>query len=250
MALALARQLNAGLIHLASARLTVDAVAETLEHIQYYPPNGEYWVIVADEADRMSYQAQLALLSPLDCTATLRPKFGGGFEQGAPLKVIWIFTCNGQGENGTEPPDTFEKRFLSRCLPIPFDAHKLNGDLTAFLAKIWQSETSAPAPDLEAIANSAWHSVRYSLQALELELLAAPPVKTEKERRQSLEAIKAREIEKVHKAKKKFNSTMAEKRIEGINNEIDRIYQAAPAMRAERKPKFKVTHTPWDSQSW
>jgi DNA polymerase III gamma/tau subunit len=173
MGLAFARQLGAGLIHLASAKLTVDNVSETLDRIQYYPPSGWGWVIVADEADRMSSQAQLAIISALDSTAALKPTFGGGFVQGKPLNVIWIFTCNGSGEFGIDPPASLEPRFLSRCLRLQFEAHKLNGDLTNFLGCVWKSETKAPAPDLKAIANGAAGCVRDALQALDLELLTA-----------------------------------------------------------------------------
>jgi hypothetical protein len=173
MGLAFARQLGGGLIHLASTKVTVDTVTETLERIQYYPPNGWGWLIVADEADRMSSQAQLALLSALDSTAALKPSFGGGFVQGKPLNVIWIFTCNGCGEYGIDPPASFEPRFLSRCLKIQFEAHKLSGDLTNFLGCVWKSETSLPAPNLKEIALNAAGSLRDALQAMELELLTA-----------------------------------------------------------------------------
>jgi DNA polymerase III gamma/tau subunit len=173
MGLAFAKQLGGGLIHLASAKLTIDAVNETLGRIQYYPASGWGWVIVADEADRMSNAAQLALLSALDGTASLRPTFGGGMVQGKPVNVIWIFTCNGAGEYGTEYPASFEPRFLSRCLKLQFEAHKLNGDLTNFLSTVWKSETRAPLPNIKEIALNAAGSVRDALQALDLELLTA-----------------------------------------------------------------------------
>ena len=173
MGLAFARQLGAGLIHLASAGLTVDKVKETLDRIQYYPPSGWGWVIVADEADRMSSQAQLALLSALDGTSALKPTFGGAMVQGKPLNVIWIFTCNGAGEFGIDPPSSFEPRFLSRCLRLQFEAHKLNGDLTNFLSTVWKSETRAPLPNIKEIALNAAGSVRDALQSLDLELLTA-----------------------------------------------------------------------------
>lgn len=171
MSLAFAKQLNAGLIHVPARELTVDTVAGISEKIQYYPPSGGFWVIVADEADKMSNAAQVALLSLLDCAATLKPTFGGGFTQGKAIPAIWIFTCNGKGPAQTEPPDVFEKRFLSRCLRIPFDTSTLNGDLTGFLAKIWRAETKEPLPNLEEICRNAGGSVRDALQSLELELM-------------------------------------------------------------------------------
>ena len=171
MALAFAKELRAGLIHHASAKLTVDAVNDTREKLNYHPESGGYWVVLCDEADRMSPQAQVALLSALDSAATLRPKFGGGFEQGKPLPVIWIFTCNGGGEEGTEPPKSFEPRFLSRCLKVKFPP--INGELPGFLADIWKRETKAPLPDCEAVARDSSGSVRDALQTLELRLMTA-----------------------------------------------------------------------------
>lgn len=171
MGMAFASQLGAGLIHLASARMTVDTVTDTLDRIQYLPPKGWGWVVVADEAEGMSRQAQLALLSALDGTACLKPSFGGGMVQGKPLNVIWIFTCNGSGEFGIDPPASFEPRFLSRCLKLQFDAHKLNGDLTNFLSTVWREETDAPLPNIKQIALNAAGNVRDALQAMDLELL-------------------------------------------------------------------------------
>ena len=136
VSLAFAKELRAGLIHHASAKLTVDAVAETWDHVQYYPQSGGYWVILCDEVDTMSRQAQMALLSKLDSASTLKPVFGGGFEQGKPMPVIWIFTCNGTGENQADPPSSLESKFLSRCLKVKFPP--VNGEMPAYLQGIWQ----------------------------------------------------------------------------------------------------------------
>ncbi|MBZ5513898.1 MAG: AAA family ATPase [Acidobacteriia bacterium] len=172
MALAFASELRAGLIHLASQKLTVDAVAETWERVHYYPESGDYWVVLADEASDMSHQAQIALLSKMDSAATLKPAFGGGFVQGKPLPVVMIFTCNGSGLYGTELPDSFEKKFLSRCLKVEFDTHNLDGQLTDYLRVIWDQEADFEGrPNLEAIAERAGGSVRDALQELELALL-------------------------------------------------------------------------------
>src|SRR5713101_1875043 len=119
LALAFARELKAGLIHVPSQGLTVEAVESTWERIHYYPESGGFWVVLCDEADKMTRQAQIALLSKLDSAATLRPQFGGGAQAGKPLPVIWVFTANGTGLFGTDVPDAFEKRFLSRCLLVP-----------------------------------------------------------------------------------------------------------------------------------
>ncbi len=175
MALAFANQLKAGLVHIPSQGLTVDAVESTWERIHYYPESGGFWVVICDEADRMSRQAQVALLSKLDAAASLKPTFGGRCAEGKPLPVIWIFTCNGEGAFGTDPPDAFEKRFLSRCLKIPFETYNLDGELTDYLRMVWEFEKVAAetAPDFETLTHKANGSVRDALQALELEILSA-----------------------------------------------------------------------------
>ena len=130
--------------------------------------------MLCDEADKMSRQAQIALLSKLDSAANLRSKFGGGAQAGKPLPVIWVFTANGTGSLGTEVPEALEKRFVSRCLLIPFETGNLNGELSDFLRRVWDSETDTDesgTPDFEGIADGAGGSVRDALQALELALL-------------------------------------------------------------------------------
>ncbi len=173
MALAFAHEMKAGLIHVPSQGLTVDAVESTWEHVHYYPESGGFWVVLCDEADKMSRQAQIALLSKLDSAATLRPQFGGGCQAGKPLPVVWIFTANGAGTFGTDTPDAFEQRFLSRCLLVPFDTHNLNGELSDLLRQVWDAETDTEesTPDFEGMARDAGGSVRDALQALELTLL-------------------------------------------------------------------------------
>lgn len=100
--------------------------------------------------------------------------------EGAPLKVIWIFTCNGRGSDGTNLPDTFEPRFLSRNLVVAFQ--KCNGELPGFLKAIWDRETAAviPAqaginsghtPDFDKMAQTAEGQVRDALQALEVAVM-------------------------------------------------------------------------------
>ena len=84
-------------------------------------PRGRFWISLIDEADQMTEKAQLQLLSRLDGTAALRPVFGGGFERGEPLPIIWIFTANGRGPKQIEPPYIFASRFLSRSMIVPFE---------------------------------------------------------------------------------------------------------------------------------
>ena len=171
LAMAFAKELHAGLIHHASAKITVEAIGETRDRLNYQPKEGGWWVVLCDEADRMHPQAQAALLSALDSANTLRLKFGGGFEQGAPLKVIWIFTCNGTGEQQTNPPANLEPRFLSRCLKVKFPP--VNGEMPAYLQGIWQRETNGQGLDFAQVAHDANGSVRDALQTLELSILTA-----------------------------------------------------------------------------
>jgi len=176
IAMAFAKELHAGLIHHASAKLTVEAVSETLNRIQYYPESGGWWVVLCDEADKMSPHAQLALLSALDSCNTLRPSFGGGMVESQPLPVIWIFTCNGEGKTLTDSPKSFEPRFLRRCLKVKFPP--INGELPYFLAHIWCCEhrnpnEATPLERLDAIAHDAQGNVGEALQSLDAALLTA-----------------------------------------------------------------------------
>ena len=176
MPLAFAQQLGGSLIQIASQKCTVETVEKAWETVHYYPSQGNWWVVLADEADKMSYAAQIALLSKLDSVSTLKPVFGGGVEKSKPLPVIWIFTCNGRGEDGTEPPSTLEPRFLSRCLKIEFKLSDVNGELPDFLRAIWDKETDTPEdgpPNFERMVADASNCVRDALQALELAILAA-----------------------------------------------------------------------------
>ena len=187
IALAFAKQLKAGLIQIPSQKCTVETIEKAWETVHYYPKSGGGWVVLADEADKMSYAAQVALLSKLDSVSALRPVFGGGSEKGKPLPVIWIFTCNGRGKDGVELPPSFEPRFLSRCLKIEFKLSDVNGELPDFLRAIWDQETGQchafggifsqgqQTPDFVKMADDAGHCVREALQALELAILAHTP---------------------------------------------------------------------------
>ncbi len=92
MALAFAKQLNAGLVHFPAQTLTVEAVKKLWDTVQYYPESGGFWVVVVDEIETASPQARYALLSKMDSAANLAPAFGGGFRQVKALPVIFIFT--------------------------------------------------------------------------------------------------------------------------------------------------------------
>lgn len=155
MAQAFARAIGAELHHIASQKADVAAIDAVVTRCHYVPMFGSQWhVVLIDEADKMSSAAELALLSPLDSTAPVP-------------NTIFIFTCN----------DTrgLERRFLSRCIVLEFSTKDLNGDLTAYLRRIWQREApeDARVPDLDLIAHDAVGNVRDALNKLEVELLAA-----------------------------------------------------------------------------
>jgi MoxR-like ATPase len=116
--------------HVAAQRCDVAELNALNEKFAYYPPRGQWWVCLVDEADQMTEKAQLQLLSRLDGTAALKPKWGGRMERGTPPPVIWIFTSNGIGQDGTVPASSFAPRFLSRCLIVGFAA-AADADLAA-----------------------------------------------------------------------------------------------------------------------
>ena len=152
MALALAEEIQAELIHIPSQHCTVAELEESLRMTQYVPMAGKkFWLVLVDEADQMSDKAQLALLSKLDST---------GMREG----VIFIFTCN--------DTDRLEARFLSRCLVVEFSSYGLGASLTALLAQVWKQEAgNAPEPDFARLSRG--NNVRDSLMKLELEVMGA-----------------------------------------------------------------------------
>ncbi len=151
MAMAFAEQLPGTLHHVSSQKCDVAALDRLNDTLCYYPASGKFHVVKVDEADQMTDKAQLQLLSRLDGTASLKPKFGGGWERGTPLPVIWIFTCNGRGEDGTNPPSTFEPRFLSRCLVVACGKPEVV-EIAEFLRRIWSLEGGNPSADPSPLA--------------------------------------------------------------------------------------------------
>jgi len=154
LALAIAAEIRAELIHIPSQHCTVSELEESLRMTQYVPMAGKtFWLVLVDEADAMSDKAQLALLSKLDAT-------------GMRDNCIFIFTCNAT--------DRLEARFLSRCRVLEFSSYGLNGNLVALLRRVWQAESNgAPEPNLERLSREAHNNVRESLMRLELELMSA-----------------------------------------------------------------------------
>jgi putative ATPase len=103
LGMAFADELPGTLHHISSQKCDVAALDRFSDLCQYYPSRGKFHVVLVDEADQMTERAQLQLLSRLDGTASLKPKFGGGWERGRALPVIWIFTLQRPGRKGDNP---------------------------------------------------------------------------------------------------------------------------------------------------
>jgi replication-associated recombination protein RarA len=168
LAMAFADELPGTLHHISSQKCDVNALDRLTDMLAYFPSRGKFHVVKADEADQMTDKAQLQLLSKLDSTGWLRPTFGGGCERGPAPQVIWIFTCNGRGDDGTNPPSTFEPRFLSRCLVVACEKPEV-AEIAKFLRRIWSLEGGNPSDDLSPLAEGC-DGVRDALTKLEVAL--------------------------------------------------------------------------------
>jgi hypothetical protein len=168
MAMAFADELPGTLHHISSQKCDVNTLDRLTDLLAYFPSRGRFHVVKVDEADQMTDKAQLQLLSKLDSTGWLRPTFGGGSERGPAPQVIWIFTCNGRGEDGTTPPSTFEPRFLSRCLVVACGKPDV-AEIARFLRRIWSLECGNPSDDPLPLAEGC-DGVRDALTKLEVAL--------------------------------------------------------------------------------
>src|SRR6266568_7389908 len=166
--LSFAEELPGTLHHISSQKCDVAALDRLNDLCHYYPTRGKFHVVLVDEADQMTERAQLQLLSRLDGTASLKPKFGGGWERGPALPVIWIFTCNGRGGNGTNPPTTFEPRFLSRCLVVACGKPDV-AEIADFLRRVWLQEGGNTSDDPSPLAEGC-DGIRDALTKLEVAL--------------------------------------------------------------------------------
>jgi replication-associated recombination protein RarA len=149
MALALADELNAELMHISSQKCTVDAVDAIKKRVSHMPMAGRDWhLVLVDEADSMSGPAQDAFLSLLDETAR-------------PARTIFIFTAN--------ETDTLKVRFKSRCFQLDFSSWGVAKDATEMLARVWSAEASpaSPAPNFARIVKEANNNIRTALMELE-----------------------------------------------------------------------------------
>lgn len=157
-----------GTLHHIRSQKCVAALDRLSDLLAYYPSRGKFHVVLVDEAGQMTEKAQLQLLSKLDSTGWLKPTFGGGFEGGLTPQVIWIFTCNGWGENGTTPPSTFEPRFLSCCLVVACGKPEV-AEMGEFLGRIWLLEGGSAIDDPSPLAEDC-DGVRDTLTKLEVAL--------------------------------------------------------------------------------
>lgn len=154
LAMALAEDMQAELHHIPSQGCTVAAVSELRHKLAYLPALGrKMHLVLIDEADQMSLQAQLAFLSILDST-------------NRPQQTIFIFTCN--------ETERFEARFLSRNVTVEFSSYGLAKDASALLARVWDEESNgATAPNFARIVKESNNNIRAALMELQKELMFA-----------------------------------------------------------------------------
>lgn len=173
MGMALADELPGALNHISAQKCDVAALDDLADTCAYYPPKGKFWIPLIDEADQMTEKAQLQLLSRMDGTAGLRPVFGGGFERGETPPIIWVFTCNGRGQNHTVPPASLTPRFLSRCMQVPFAAVSPD-ELAPYLRFLWKREGGGKVPRGYFKYLATGVGVRDALMRLDVDLLSGP----------------------------------------------------------------------------
>jgi DNA polymerase III delta prime subunit len=154
MALALAHTLGAELHHIPSQKCDLATIDRECNSCRYVPLTGGFHLILADEADEMTYAAQTALLSRLD-------------ETNRPPQTIFIFTCNST--------EKLQERFLDRTREVAFSSHGAAKDVAAHLESIWQQEAPATAtvPNFARIVSESAKSIRGALNRLESELMFA-----------------------------------------------------------------------------
>lgn len=160
MALAIGAEMPAQIHHVPSKECTLETVKEIARQCHFMPRQFNDWtpcrmhLVIIDEADQMSYPAQLAFLSLLDST-------------GFPPNTIFIFTGNST--------DNLEARFMSRVRVLDFSSYGISGAVTELLQKVWLSETSNPVetPNFQRIVKDSCNNVRASLMALETEIMCS-----------------------------------------------------------------------------
>ena len=151
MAFALAEEIGGEVHHIPSRNCDLATVEEVCRKCHYYPWSGSWHTVIVDEADQMSRPAQLAFLSKLDSTAP-------------PPNTVFVFTAN----------DTalLERRFISRTRVLRFGLEAEAAVASAYLARIWEAETKATAPDFARLLADSEYNLRDALMRLEIEMVA------------------------------------------------------------------------------
>lgn len=160
MGRAIAAAMPAELHHVPAKECTLETVQKICQQCYYSPRMETDWVpckmhiVLIDEADQMSYPAQLALLSKLPP------------EIDAPPNTIFIMTANSL--------DNLELRFRSRCRVIEFSSYGLNSQISGLLERVWDAETGSNPnkPNFSRIAKDSTNNVRDALMNLEIEVMS------------------------------------------------------------------------------
>jgi replication-associated recombination protein RarA len=154
MGLALAHEIQGFVHHVSAGNCSVAAVRELAFSCWYVAPNGfKRHVVLIDEADQMSKEAQLAVLSYLDGTETIPD-------------TVWIFTCN--------ETEKLAERFISRNRVLNFSTYGIQADAATLLESVWTKEAAPDAakPNFARIIKEATGNVRAALMTLEMKLYA------------------------------------------------------------------------------
>jgi replication-associated recombination protein RarA len=151
-ALALCEMIGGELHHVPSQSCNVATVEDVTRQCHYVPQNNTLHVVLVDEADQMTPQAQLAFLSKLDGTAF-------------PPQTVFIFTAN--------DAERLQDRFLSRCMTLQFSSHGVAKEAANLLEKIWQAEAGETAvkPNFLRLVQDSHNNLRDAVNSLQVELL-------------------------------------------------------------------------------
>src|SRR5262245_33117374 len=115
-----------GLAEIASGEQTADSVRTTLEALRYRPWNATGWrVLVVNECDRMSTQAEVIWLDALE---------------NLPPQTVVVFTTNS--------PEKLSKRLRDRCENYAFtsDLKALKPAIQGLARKVWKAEGCKGSP--------------------------------------------------------------------------------------------------------
>lgn len=151
--LALCEMIRGELHHIPSQSCNVATVEDTVRQCHYVPRNNSLHVVLVDEADQMTPQAQLVFLSKLDGTAF-------------PPQTVFIFTAN--------DTERLQDRFLSRCMILQFSSHGMAKEIAELLESVWVAEAGehTDKPNFLRMAQDSRNNVRDAVNSLQVELLA------------------------------------------------------------------------------